>query len=141
MTSPSIQRQRGSFNLYWVAILSALFAAVAMAALWSWRYEKNVFAEGAAKVGASFKASPASGALDSALSAAAGKGDGKLRKCTIKGKTVVSNQECLDSNPTTRTMSLTDTRGVEPPRAPPAAAPEPARSNPMIDKAIEKQLR
>ena len=115
-----------------------------MAALWSWRYEKNVFAEGAAKAGAAFSASPAQSVLDSAkgtLSGAAGHSDGKLRKCTIKGKTVISNHECLDSNSTSQAMKLTDTRGVEAPKLPPPPAKESATSNPMIDKAIEKQLR
>ncbi len=144
MTSANLQRQRGAYNLTMVALLSAGLAALAMAVLWSWRYEKNVFAEGAGKAGKLFQASPAQGALDSAkgaLSAAAGQGDGKLRKCTIKGRTVISNEECLDSNSTTLVLQLTDTRGVEAPKAPPpppAAAPG---SNAMLDKAIEKQLQ
>jgi len=115
-----------------------------MAALWSWRYETNLFAAGVAKVRAVFSASPARAALDSATSAlagATGQADGKLRKCTIKGKTVVSNQECLDSNPTTRTMELTESRGIETPRAPPPPAKEAPGSKPLLDQAIEKQLR
>lgn len=144
MPFSTMGRQRGSFNLYWVAILSALFAALAMAALWSWRYEKNVFVEGMAKVGKMVGNSPAQEVVDSAkgvVSSAAGKGDGKLRKCTINGKTVISNEECLDSNPTSQTMKLTTTRGIEAPRVPPPPPKEESGSNPMIDKAIEKQLR
>lgn len=140
MHTTTLQRQRGYFNLYWVAIFVGLFAALAMAALWSWRYEKNLFAEGAARLGAVARSSPAAGVADQAKGAA-GQGDGQLRKCRIDGKTVISNVACLDSNPSTETMKLTTTRGVEAPKTPPSPPAQEAGSNPMLDKAIEKQLR
>jgi hypothetical protein len=137
-----IERQRGTLNLVWVAVFSALAAAAAMAALWSMRSERNLFAEG---VSAVTGAAPARQALDAArgaVSSAAGAngGNGAMRKCVIDGKTVISNTECLDSNKTSKTIRIHDTRGIEAPKVPvaPAAA---ATSDPAVDKIIEKQLR
>lgn len=138
-----IERQRGVLNLYGVAIFSALFAAVAMAALYSVRYERNVFAEGWAKLAALAGASPVGGALDTARQAVAGgapaPGDGAMRKCVIEGKTVISNTDCAPANPTSKIIKIHDTRGFEAPKQPvlPAAAPS---ELPAVDKIIEKQL-
>lgn len=144
-----LKRQRGYFNLYYVALFSAVLAAVAMAALWSMRYERNLFAEGVAKVGKMFSESPAQGVVDSAKSAAAGatgapgapQGDGKLRKCQIEGKTVISNTDCLDSNPTSKVMKLQVTRGVEMPKEPPKPKDDASGGVPALDKILDKQLR
>jgi hypothetical protein len=137
-----IERQRGTLNLVWVAVFSALAAAAAMAALWSMRHERNLFAEG---VSAVTGAAPARQALDAARgavspAAGAGSGNGAMRKCVIDGKTVVSNTECLDSNKTSKTIRIHDSRGIEPPKVPVAPAPAPT-SDPALDKIIEKQLR
>jgi hypothetical protein len=138
-----IERQRGALNLFWVALVSAAVAAVAMAALWSMRSERNLFSEAASAVAG---AAPARQAMDAAHSALAGSGtstsasDGAMRKCVIKGKKVISNTDCLDANRTTKTIEIHDTRGFEAPKQPaaPAAA---ATSDPSVDKIIEKQLR
>jgi hypothetical protein len=134
-----IERQRGALSLVWVAIASAVLAALAMAAIWSMRYERNLFAEAVTAVSG---AAPRSvDAARKAVGAApAGEGGGVLRKCVIAGKTVVSNTDCLDSNKTSKTIHITDTRGFEAPKAPP---PEKAgaTSDPAIDKIVEKQLR
>jgi hypothetical protein len=138
-----IERQRGTLSLFWVAIVSAGLALVAMAALWSMRYERNLFAEGVAALTGS---APARQAIDAAHQAVAGAkggataGNGVLRKCVIAGKTVISNTDCLDSNKTSKAIQITETRGVEAPKAAPAPASSPA-STPAIDKMIEKQLR
>ncbi|MES2322958.1 MAG: DUF4124 domain-containing protein [Pseudomonadota bacterium] len=143
-------RQRGHFNLYYVALFSAVFAALAMAALWSIRYERNLFAEGVAKVGKMFSDNPATqGVVDSAKSAVADatgtplapKGDAKMRKCIIDGKTVISNTDCLDSNPTSKTMKLQITRGVVMPKEPPKPKDDTSGGIPALDKIIDKQLR
>jgi hypothetical protein len=138
-----IERQRGTLNLVWVAIVAAVVAAAAMAALWSMRSERNLFAEaGSALAGAA----PARQAMDAARGALAGAtgapglGGGAMRKCVIDGKTVVSNTDCLDSNRTAKTIKIHDTRGFEAPKLPVAPAPA-ATSDPLIDKIIEKQLR
>jgi hypothetical protein len=132
----TIQRQRGALNLIWVAILSAALAAAAMAALWSIRYERNLFAEG---VSAAAKAAPVRQALDAVTAAKEGTG-GPLRKCVIDGKPVVSNADCLDSNKTSKTIRIHATRGIEAPKVPVVPAPSPG-SDPAIDKILEKQLR
>lgn len=129
-------RQRGELNLYWVAILSALLALLAMAALMSIRYERNLFAEGWAKIGG---AAPAQALIETGRAAAAGRAQ-PLRRCVIDGRSVVSNTDCLDQNPTSKDIAIHDTRGVEPPKPPPPPKADP-ESNPMVDKLIEKQLR
>jgi hypothetical protein len=139
-----LRRQRGTLNLYWVAIFSAVFAAVAMAAIYSMRYERNVFAEGWAKLGKLIGASPAQGVADAAR-AAVGAGDGAgtggaMRKCLIDGKPVISNTDCSDKNPSSKAIKIYDTKGFEAPKQPVPVDPAPT-SNPAIDKIIEKQLR
>jgi hypothetical protein len=136
-----IERQRGALSLVWVAVFSALLAAAAMAALWSMRYERNLFAEG---VSAVTGAVPARQAIDAARGAVAGaanpeSGGGAMRKCVIGGKTVISNTDCLDSNKTSKTIQIHDTRGFEAPKVPVAPAAPPT-SDPAIDKIIEKQM-
>lgn len=131
-----IDRQRGALNLYWVAGCSALFAGVAMAALFSMRSERNLFAEGWARVAG---AAPAQAVIESAKGALAGPAP-VMRRCVIDGKTVISNTDCVDANPTSKTIRIHDTRGIEAPKQPVAPVAEPT-SNPMVDKMIEKQLR
>lgn len=130
-----IERQRGALNLVWVAIFSAALAAAAMAALWSMRYDRNLFAEGVAAVA---KAAPARQAIDAVAGVKADAG-GPMRKCVIAGKTVISNTECLDTNKTSKTIRIHDTRGFEAPKVPLAPASIPT-SDPAIDKILEKQL-
>jgi hypothetical protein len=131
------KRQRG-LSLVWVTILSALVAAAAMAAIWSMRHERNLFAEGIDKVSS---AAPVRQAIEAGKSVAgAGTQGGELRKCVIDGKAVVSNTDCLDGNRSSRRIDIHDTRGIEAPRAPKAPAPSEATSNPALDKIIEKQL-
>jgi hypothetical protein len=131
----TLARQRGALSLVWVAVLSAALAAAAMAALWSMRYDRNLFAEG---VSAAAKAAPVRQAIDAVTTAKDGAG-GPMRKCKIDGKTVVSNTECLDSNKTSKTIRIHDTRGVEAPKVPVAPASSPT-SDPAIDKILEKQM-
>ena len=131
-----VERQRGALNLVWVAIFSAALAAAAMAALWSMRYQRNLFAEGVSAVA---KAAPARQAMD-AVAAVKGGAGGAMRKCVIDGKTVVSNADCLDNNKSSETIRIHDSRGIEAPKVPLAPAPSPT-SDPAIDKILEKQLR
>jgi hypothetical protein len=134
-----IERQRGALNLVWVAIFSAGLAAAAMAALWSMRYDRNLFAEGVAAVA---KAAPARQAMDAVAGMKDGAKDGAggpMRKCVIAGKTVISNTDCLDTNQTSKTIRIHDTRGFEAPKVPLAPASSPT-SDPAIDKILEKQL-
>ena len=76
--STMLQRQRGAFNLYAVAIFSVLFAAAAMAALFSIRSERNLFAEGAHK--AKQMAGEAPAAVLQSANLALAPGGGKMRR-------------------------------------------------------------
>jgi hypothetical protein len=134
------KRQRGELNLVWVAIVSAVVAAVAMAAIWSMRHERNLFAEGVSAVTGAAPARQAAGAIEAARQSVAGTPSGAMRKCVIDGKTVVSNTDCLDTNKTSKTIRITDTRGFEAPKVPAKEAAAPT-SDPATDKIIEKQLR
>ncbi len=120
-------------KLIWVALGSAVLAAAGMTALISMRNERNLFAEGAAKVSDKVGAAARSG-----MATATRPGDGVMRKCTIKGKTVISNAECAASNPTSKVIEIHDTKGFEAPKLPPKAPVAPT-SNPQLDKLIEKQ--
>ncbi|NHZ80042.1 DUF4124 domain-containing protein [Massilia sp. CCM 8695] len=135
--------QEGAMSLFWVGTGSAVLAALAMAALFSMRYERNLFAEGAAKAGKMVGASPAGTVIDSArktVNAVTGQGDGVMRKCIINGKTVISNTDCTPGNRTSKVIEIHDTKGFEAPKKPPVEKAAPG-SSPTIDKMIEKHLR
>ena len=130
-----LKRQRG-LSLLGVAIVSAVIGLVAMVALMSMRHETNYFAEGVDKAKKKFDASPAAQVVDAAKGKESG---GALKKCVIDGKTVISNTDCKDSNPTAKTIAIHDTRGIEAPKAPPVEEKTPT-SHPELDKIIEKQM-
>jgi len=134
-----LHRQRGAYNLYHVALLSAGVAALAMAALFSLRQERNLFAEGAAKAGKLLTDSPIAAPIDSARAQLAGSA-AQMRKCVINGKTVISNTDCDARNPTSKVIKLRDSKGFEAPRVP----VEPKKEFDAQDlraKMIEKQLQ
>ena len=144
MSAPILHRQRG-LTLFWVAIGSALLALAAMAALYSMRHERNLFAEGAAAVASSTSAAKAielAGAAKGAVASAAGATEGALRRCVVNGKTIVSNSEadCAASNPTSKKIDMVIPKGVVTPKKAEPAASAPT-SNPAVDKIIEKQLQ
>lgn len=131
-------RQRG-LSLIWVAVSMAGLAAVAMAALFSMRYERNFFAEGADKL---LKQSGGAAVLQQTQQAvgAAAPAGGPMRKCVIDGQTVISNTDCSDRNPTSKTIRIHHTSGIEAPKVP---KPDPAEDTPRTaqDKMIEKATR
>ena len=135
------RRQRG-ISLIQVAIVMATLAAIAMAGLMSMRHEHNYFTDIANKVlGKPSAPSPLSGSDAAAAAVAAPPAPGNvLRKCVINGKTVLSDVDCSDKNPTSRVVKSLDTRGIEAPKAP---KPDPADSAPQsaTDKMIEKATR
>jgi hypothetical protein len=135
-----LDRQRGALNLVWVAVMSGLLALALMAALFSVRYERNLFAEGWAKIAGG---APARQAIDAArqMTATGERAPSALRKCVIDGKTVVSNTDCTDDNKSSKTIAIHDSRGIEPPKVPAPEKEAAPTSNPMIDKIVEKQLR
>jgi hypothetical protein len=118
-----------------VAVLMAAVAALAMAAIFSMRYERNLFAEGLARLGGeSPVAAPAAGAPATSAPAS------QLRRCVIDGKTVFSDTECSAANATTRNVVVHETKGIDAPRAP---KPDPADAAPqdLRAKMIEKAAR
>lgn len=126
------QRQNG-ISLIAVALIMAGLAAIVMAALFSMKKERNLFAEGADKLlkktGGDVVLQQGAQAVQPAASA--------LRRCLIDGKTVFSDTECAASNPTTKTVSVHATRGIDAPKVP---KPDPAASSPegLREKMIEK---
>ena len=133
-----LNRQRGALSLYAVAILSAAAAALAVVALMSMRGERNLFAEGADKARASFVDSGARKALQSASDRVTGT-DTRMKKCVIRGKTVISNTDCSDENKSTRVIAIPEGNIANAVKAPVGPAST-AMSDPVIDKMIEKQL-
>jgi hypothetical protein len=136
-----LQRQRG-LSLLGVAVFSIVFAGIAMVFLMGVRHDRNYFAEGWAKVTGKVAESPVADAVKGAAGATgvAPQAGAAMRKCVIDGKTVISNVDCTDKNPTSKDIKIYDTKGFEAPKAPPPADSAP-RSNPAIDKAIEKQMQ
>jgi hypothetical protein len=129
------QRQRG-VSLIAVALIMAGLAAVVMAALFSMKQERNLFAVGMDKVLKQSGADKAMGQVEQATGTAPAAG-ATLRRCVIDGKTVFSDTECSDRNPTSKKVVVQETRGIEAPKVP---KPDPAASGPqaMRDKMIEK---
>ena len=133
-----LDRQRGFMKLKWVLVGSVLVSGVAVLALMSMRSERNLFAEGVAKAGKAVSESRAAPVLDAARQAAAGS-EAKMRKCVIHGKTVISNTDCEDNNPTSKDIKIQVTRGVEAPKLPPPPPEENDGHKRQVDKWIEKQ--
>jgi hypothetical protein len=134
-----MRHQRG-LSMLGVGIGSAALALVAMAALFSMRYERNLFAEGWAKVSTLAGANPALDTARDAVKAVSGAPDGALRSCVVNGKKIISNTECTDKNPTSKKIHIVDTKGFEAPKKP-EPVPAAPTSNPALDKIIEKQLQ
>jgi hypothetical protein len=128
-------RQRG-LSLIGVAVFSIVFAGIAMVFLMGVRHDRNYFAEGWAKVSGKLGESP----VPAIVAPTTPHTGTVLRKCVVDGKTVISNVDCTDKNPTSKDIKIYDTKGFEAPKAPPPADSAP-RSNPAIDKAIEKQMQ
>ena len=120
-----MKRQKG-ISLIAVAVVMGVLGAVAAFALISMRQERNLFAEGLDKVGATAAAVAAPAAAPAA----------PMRKCVIAGKTVISNTECAGQG---KVIEIHDTRGIEAPKAPPKPAPEPVQG--VTDRAIERATR
>lgn len=135
--------QRG-ISLIQVAIVMASLAAIAMAALYGMRYERNPLFDGLDKLSGrplSQDLKPAGGARASApvnaAQAAPATPAGVLRKCVIHGKTVFSDVECSEHD---QAVKVHASHGFE---APKLAAPDTAASAPasVQDQAIEKATR
>lgn len=140
-------KQRG-IGLIQVAILMATLAAIAMGAMMSMRAERNLFAEALGKLTGHPLPPPKGaggqpGTMPASAAAAAAKPAvpaGVLRKCVIDGKTVLSDVDCTDANPTSRVVKVHETRGIESPKVPkpaPAESAPPTLQDKMADKATQ----
>jgi len=112
-------RRQSGLSLIAVAIGMAALAAAAMFALYAMRHEGKLPELPKAVKAAAAAAEPASSE--------------PLRKCTINGKTVISNSECAEKG---QVIRIHDSKGIESPKAPPPveATPEDMRAK-MIEKA------
>jgi len=133
-----LYRQRGFTSLSKVLVVSILVSGVAVLALMSMRSERNLFAEGASKAVKAVGESRAAPVIEAATQAASG-APVKMRKCVIHGKTVVSNTDCEDANPTSKDIKIQVTRGVEAPKLPPPPPAENDGHKRQVDNWIEKQ--
>jgi hypothetical protein len=106
------QYQKGEINLVWVAVISALVAAVAMAALYSWRYERNLFAEGWTKLASKFQDTQRAAEAVTGINAPA------IYQCNVNGKVLYSNVACDVKNADSKKVDIQDTRGFEAPKVP-----------------------
>lgn len=142
--------QRGALSLLWCAILVGLVTALALAGLFSMRYERNFFAEGwdyvkSTTAGKTVQRVPALETVlkgqEKGLGTVQDSGqNAALRKCTINGAVVYSNVDCRSDNPTSRTVELHDSRGFEPPKMPVAAAPQTGPADNLRQKAMDKAI-
>ena len=134
-----LYRQRGALSLYWVAIISAAAAALAMAALMSMKGERNLFAAGADEAKKLAADSGAQQALQAARDSVTGV-DTRMKSCVIHGKKVISNTDCPDTNKSTKLVVIREGNVAQAVKAPVTPAGH-ATSNAAIDKMIEKQLQ
>src|SRR5437879_3207881 len=118
--------QRGTLSLLWCAVLLFLCSSVAMAALFSLRYERHVFAEGWARLQRVSGLNPDLPRQAAVLPAAG------VRKCMVAGRVTYSNVDCNTKNPTA--VTLNDSRGFEPSKVAPSV---PAAMPGVSDKMIE----
>ncbi len=141
-----LNRQRG-LSLLGVTLFTIVIAGIAMVFLMGARYEHNYFAEGWTKITGKVADSPVADAVkgvagqaaDAPAGAKAGaEAGGPMRKCVIDGKTVISNVDCKDKNPTSKDIKIYASKGIEAPKLPPPADSSP-KSVPAIDEAIKKQ--
>ena len=129
--------QKGALNLVWVAIVSAMMAGVAMATLYSWRYDRNVFAKGLKKASGAFQQTQRVAEQATGTGSAAA-----IYQCKVDGKILYSNVACDTKTGDAKKVDVQDTRGFEAPKVPvvvPTAenAP-PSLNDKMIEKAIQQ---
>jgi hypothetical protein len=135
-----LKNQRGALSLFWCAVLVGVVSLGAIGALFSMRYERNFFAEAWARA----TRTPIGQAMQQTRQAtenAVRPAPAAVRKCVVDGKVVYSNVECDAGNPTSRKVELYDTRGIEAPKAPPAAMSETDAAADLRNKMIEKAVQ
>ncbi|MGZ3159823.1 MAG: hypothetical protein ACXU7D_04605 [Burkholderiaceae bacterium] len=125
--------ERGALSLVGVAIFSALLALVAIAALYSWRYERNVFAEGWSKSSNLVQQETQRVTQRIGNSTASA-----IYQCNVNGKVLYSNVACDVKNVASKKVDLQDTHGFEAPKVPVQVISAENRAPTLQDKMIEK---
>nr|WP_315468893.1 hypothetical protein [uncultured Undibacterium sp.] len=148
-THLSIAKQSGGISLLMTAVLMMGISLIGMSVLYYLRFSQWPMQESFNRWGQSLgviqqEVKKGAGLVsNSADSSTLGEG---LRKCKIKGKVVYSNVDCLDSNDTTRSLTLQDSRGFSLPPPSEKNAALTANSGPtiqekMMDRAIDKATK
>lgn len=127
--------QRGALSLLGCAVLMAVVVIIGIGALMSMRHERNLFADAWQRL----TTTPAvqsvrqvQGAINTQVT--------PIRKCNINGQTVYSNVECDARNPTSRSVELHDTRGIDAPKVVPTVGSEQGSLDDLRQKAIERAI-
>lgn len=143
------QSQRG-ISLIAVSIIFMLIGLISMGALYTMRYGhlpmqetlnkwgksadvigkelKNVSGISDSNAGNNGNANSAGSGMRNAATVNSG-----VKRCTINGKTVYSDIECTDHNPTTRELKLHDTQGF--------VQTKPAQEQAGSDSTSEQEMR
>jgi hypothetical protein len=145
----SLAKQSGGISLLMTAVLMMGISLIGMSVLYYMRFSQWPMQASFNRWGQSLgviqqEVKKGAGLVsNSADSSTLGEG---LRKCKIKGKVVYSNVDCLDSNDTTRSLTLQDSRGfsLPPPSEKNAALTANSGSTiqeKMMDRAIDKATK
>ncbi len=105
--------QRGELSLFRAAVFIGVVTLAAMLFLMSARRERNYFSDAWKRI---------TGVYAVQAAKVTGAANRPIRKCMVGGKSVYSNVECDAADPASRQLEFYDPKGVEPPKAAPAAA-------------------
>jgi hypothetical protein len=144
----SLAKQSGGISLLMTAVLMMGITLIGMSVLYYLRFSQwpmqasfNRWGQSLGVIEQEVKKS-AGLVSDGTDSSTLGEG---LRKCKINGKVVYSDVDCLDSNATTRSLTLQDSRGFS---LPPSeknsvltANSGPTIQEKMMEKAIDKTTK
>jgi hypothetical protein len=140
----SLAKQSGGISLLMTAVLMMGITLIGMSVLYYLRFSQWPMQESFNRWGQSLgviqqEVKKGAGLVsDGADSSTLGEG---LRKCKINGKVVYSDVDCLDSNATTRSLTLHDSRGFSLPTPAEKSSALSANSGPTIqEKKIEKAI-
>jgi hypothetical protein len=128
--------ERGALSLIGVAVFSALLASVAIAALYSWRNDRNVFAEGWAKLSGQFQQQ-----TQQVVQNVGGNTTPAIYQCNVDGKVLYSNVACDVKSAASKKVDIQDTRGFEAPKVPVEVSPVENSRPTLQDKIIEKAIQ
>ncbi len=148
MKKITLNHQRGAISLLATAVLMMLLTLAGLALLYSARYGEMPLKSVWSKWGQSAKVISNEVANLSGVAPALAGGapvatvNSGIRQCTIHGKTVFSDHECLDSNTSTRELKLIDNHGGPAPKAPVPVDDDAAGTEQNLKmKALDKILK